>query len=177
MLVCGVDPLRIYFYNEGLCRLATCEYKKPAEKNLGNLYMHLTNYAINKFSSKFEANQGGDKDDLGHKRSFTFAMRYIEEQGHDSKRVISDIKAVIIKTLCSVQPVLAHTYRSCQPDDLSNSMCFEILGFDIFLDEKLKPWILEVNHAPSFTTDSPLDFKIKKALISDTLKIINLSYG
>lgn len=55
-------------------------------------------------------------------------------------------------------------------------MCFEILGFDIFLDEKLKPWILEVNHAPSFTTDSPLDFKIKKNLIYDTVKLLNLSY-
>lgn len=60
---------------------------------------------------------------------------------------------------------------------MSNSMCFEILGFDIFLDEKLKPWILEVNHAPSFTTDSPLDFKIKKSLISDTVKLLNLSYS
>jgi hypothetical protein len=54
-------------------------------------------------------------------------------------------------------------------------MCFEILGFDVFLDEKLKPWILEVNHAPSFTTDSPLDFKIKKCLITDTLRLLNLS--
>lgn len=55
-------------------------------------------------------------------------------------------------------------------------MCFEILGFDIFIDEKLKPWILEVNHTPSFTTDSPLDFKIKKNLIHDTIKLLNLSY-
>ena len=71
--------------------------------------------------------------------------------------------------------MLAHTYRSCQPDDTENSMCFEILGFDVFIDEKLKPWILEVNHAPSFTTDSPLDFKIKKNLINDTIKLLNLS--
>lgn len=55
-------------------------------------------------------------------------------------------------------------------------MCFEVLGFDIFLDHKLKPWVLEVNHTPSFTTDSPLDFKIKKNLISDTCKLLNLSY-
>lgn len=54
-------------------------------------------------------------------------------------------------------------------------MCFEILGFDVFLDDQLKPWIIEVNHAPSFATDSPLDFKIKKALITDTLKLLNLS--
>lgn len=55
-------------------------------------------------------------------------------------------------------------------------MCFEILGFDVMIDEKLKPWILEVNHTPSFTTDSPLDFKIKKNLIHDTIKLLNLSY-
>ena len=55
-------------------------------------------------------------------------------------------------------------------------MCFELLGFDIFLDSDLKPWILEVNHSPSFSTDTPLDFKIKKNLISDTIKLLNLSY-
>lgn len=137
--------------------------------------MHLTNYAINKFSDKFEKNSGGDKDEVGHKRSMTFAMRYIDEQGFDSKEVLKNIKDVIIKCLCAVQPMLAHTYRSCQPDDVENSMCFEILGFDIFLDDKLKSWILEVNHAPSFTTDSPLDFKIKKGLITETIKLLNLS--
>jgi len=54
-------------------------------------------------------------------------------------------------------------------------MCFEVLGFDIMFDANLKPWILEVNHSPSFSTDSPLDFKIKKNLISDTIRLLNLS--
>ena len=113
---------------------------------------------------------------MGHKRSLTFALKYIEQMGHDSQQVLRDIKDIIIKTICTVQPQLAHTYRSCQPDDTENSMCFEILGFDIFLDEKLKPWILEVNHSPSFTTDSPLDFKIKKNLVADVMTLLNLSY-
>lgn len=56
-------------------------------------------------------------------------------------------------------------------------MCFELLGFDVMLDANLKPWILEVNHSPSFSTDTPLDFKIKKNLISDTIKLLNLSYS
>jgi tubulin polyglutamylase TTLL6/13 len=54
-------------------------------------------------------------------------------------------------------------------------MCFEILGLDIILDQKLKPWLLEVNHSPSFTTDSPLDEKIKFDLISQTLKLLNIN--
>jgi tubulin polyglutamylase TTLL6/13 len=88
---------------------------------------------------------------------------------------MSDIKDTIVKSLLVVQPSLAHTYRSCQPDDVENSMCFEILGFDIFLDNKLKPWILEVNHAPSFVCDTPLDTKIKKGLLTDVVKLLNLS--
>ena len=55
-------------------------------------------------------------------------------------------------------------------------MCFEVLGFDIFLDVNLKPWVIEVNHSPSFSTDTPLDFKIKKNLIADTFKMLNLSW-
>ena len=138
------------------------------------MYMHLTNYAINKSASNYNK-ASGSGDDKGHKRSLTFALKYMQEMGHDSDKVLSDIKSVIVKTLISVQPTLAQTYRYCQPDDLSNAMCFEILGFDIMIDENLKPWVIEVNHSPSFTTDSPLDFKVKKGLIADTIRLLNLS--
>ncbi len=53
-------------------------------------------------------------------------------------------------------------------------MCFEVLGMDILLDHKLKPYLLEVNHTPSFTTDTPLDKSIKKGLIRDTLLLMNI---
>jgi len=36
-------------------------------------------------------------------------------------------------------------------------MCFEILGFDILVDENQNPYLLEVNHAPSFNTDTAFD--------------------
>lgn len=43
-----VTPLRIFIFNEGLARFATSEYVSPIGSNLNNLFMHLTNYAINK---------------------------------------------------------------------------------------------------------------------------------
>lgn len=55
-------------------------------------------------------------------------------------------------------------------------MCFEILGFDIFLDEKIKPWLIEVNSLASFATDSPLDKKIKQDLLTETITMLNLSH-
>lgn len=54
-------------------------------------------------------------------------------------------------------------------------MCFEILGFDVLIDEDTKPWLLEVNQAPSFQTDSEIDYKVKKAVIMDTLRILSVN--
>ena len=82
-----------------------------------------------------------------------------------SEEIWQDIKDIILKTLLTAQPQLAHTYKTAKPDDIENSMCFQILGFDVFIDKDSKPWLIEVNHTPSFTTDTPLDFRIKKALI------------
>ena len=43
------------------------------------------------------------------------------------------------------------------------------------LDDKLKPWLIEVNNMPSFATDTPLDEKVKSELMLDTFKLLNLS--
>ena len=83
-----------------------------------------------------------------------------------------------------MQPSLQHylqipnkaQYLSDVDSGILNSMCFEILGFDILIDEKLKPWLIEINHTPSFATDTPLDFKIKKDVIADTIQILGMSF-
>lgn len=54
-------------------------------------------------------------------------------------------------------------------------MCFELLGFDVLIDSNLKPTLLEVNHAPSFATDSPLDYDIKRQLFVDMFAMLGLS--
>lgn len=46
---------------------------------------------------------------------------------------------------------------------------------DVLLDENLKPYLLEINHSPSFTTDTPFDYDLKYKLISDTLKLLNFN--
>ena len=162
-MVYGCDPLRIYIYKEGLVRLATEKYKPATNRNMENMYMHLTNYAINKTSNKYVFNNSEEKADSGSKRSLAFMWTYIDSHGGNSQFVQQRIRRTIVKTLCSVQPQLAHAYNECQPSDAKNDMCFEVLGFDIMLDENLRPWLLEVNHSPSFTTDTPFDHKIGRA--------------
>lgn len=48
----------------------------------------------------------------------------------------------------------------------------QVLGYDVLLDESLRPWLLEVNHSPSFTTDTPLDLAIKERLITQTMHLV-----
>jgi hypothetical protein len=55
---------------------------------------------------------------------------------------------VIIKTLLSIQPKLAHIYHACFPDDHYGNGSYELLGFDIILVQKkgkIKPCLLEVH--------------------------------
>ena len=81
------------------------------------------------------------------------------------------IKDVIIKTLISVEPHIVSTTSRCTKH---RNVCFETYGFDILLDSKLKPWLLEVNISPSLSSSSPLDKKIKTVLICDTLNLIGV---
>ena len=47
-------------------------------------------------------------------------------------------------------------------------------GFDILIDSDLKPWLLEVNLSPSLNCDTPIDMKIKSALLCDLLNLIGI---
>lgn len=49
------------------------------------------------------------------------------------------------------------------------------MGVDIMIDQKLKPWLIEINHLSSFGTDSPLDKSVKFDLIWDTFTLLNMS--
>merc|ERR1711893_66101 len=52
--------------------------------------------------------------------------------------------------------------------------CFELLGFDVLIDDKLEPWLLEVNLTPALSCDSPLDQKIKANVVADLLSLAGI---
>mmetsp|Transcript_25634 Transcript_25634/g.24934 ORF Transcript_25634/g.24934 Transcript_25634/m.24934 type:complete len:83 (-) Transcript_25634:159-407(-) len=64
-------------------------------------------------------------------------------------------------------------YKACTPNHSEYRSCFELLGFDILIDKRLRPWLLEVNHAPSFNDDTEVDKIVKTALITDTFRLLD----
>ena len=104
--------------------------------------MHLTNYAINKNNQKFIFNKSSKNMEKGHKRSLTAIYNYLTKIGVDTSNLKKKIDEVIVKTLIVGQPMIAHTYGLAQADNNANDLCFQILGFDILINDELEPILL-----------------------------------
>ena len=74
--------------------------------------------------------------------------------GIDHEKIFKKIEDIIIKTLISAENVINNATEMFVP---YNNNCFELLGFDVLIDDNLEPWLLEVNLSPSLNCDSPLD--------------------
>ncbi len=176
VLLTSVNPMRIYLFREGLVRVCTQKYcPKYTPSNLRQACMHLTNYAINKESEAFVQAESAE-DEGAHKRTVSNLMNTLRSEGHDVETLWRLIGELCVKTLISVQPHLEHTYYSCHTRSNDPGFgCFELLGFDVIIDHKMRPFLLEVNHSPSFACDSPLDAAVKSAVIRGTMELISFS--
>jgi tubulin polyglutamylase TTLL6/13 len=142
VLIMGYDPLRVFIYNEGLGRFATEKYQRVKKKNMKDVYMHLTNYAINKTNKNFVFNSSVREMDKGHKRSLSAIYSLLKAKGLDAEGIRRKIDELVIKTLIVGQPMIAHTYSLAQSDHNASDFCFHILGFDVLINDKLEPMLL-----------------------------------
>ena len=95
----SLDPLRIYICDEGLARLSTILYEPPNNRNIRDVYMHLTNYTLNR---KNAAYIDSSMDDAGSKRKMSSVFSQLETKGVDTKAIWQSIEAIVCKTLISV---------------------------------------------------------------------------
>ena len=154
-LVTSFHPLKAYLYQQGFCRF--CNEKFSVDiSDINNIYMHLTNVAIQKKYEKYQKTNGG-------KFSLQNLHFYLENvYGYErAKKCHQDITNVIINSLLSVQNVM-----------FNDKHCFECYGYDILIDQNLKPWLIEINSSPSLSTTTKGDFILKKRLISDVIDIV-----
>ena len=168
LLITSFEPLKLYIYEEGLARFACDSY---TSEDSSNKFAYLTNYSINKKNEKFIQNTDWHEDNVGHKWSFSAFIRELTKLGYDTDKITKNIYDLIIKTIIAIEGLVVDSVRKLA---LKHNNCFDLLGFDIMIDENLKPWLLEVNLSPSMNTDTPLDLHIKSNLIADTLNIIGI---
>lgn len=50
--------------------------------------------------------------------------------------------------------------------------CFEFFGFDVLIDNALRPWLLEVNLSPALSNDCVTDWQVKKPMLHDMFDLL-----
>ena len=181
--VLSFTPLKIYLYYNGLVRFATEDYVK---NNFDNIFIHLTNYSINKQNPNYKNNLKDNKEisefeeieedneqyDDSSKWSLVEYRNYFKKEGKENifEKIWDQIKDVVIKTMINVTEVNSRDLSG----NKNNNNIFELYGFDIFVDDKFKVWLLEVNVNPSLHCNSPLDLSIKTELMADLFNLIGI---
>jgi len=192
VLLKGFSPIDAYICSEGLARFCTADYKAPTKENLKNLYMHLTNFSLNKNSDNYKAPPDMDfmADESGSKRLLSSLYKTLEDQGKDVEKIKSKIEDTVRKGVITLEPYLLYNYHTNVSYDHENARCFHLMGFDILLDHKLNAWLMEINSNPSFNmflerelpggevekTLSELDKYVKSKVVTDTIRIVT-GYG
>lgn len=78
-------------YEEGLVRFATWKYSQNLDYNKNNRFIHLTNYAVNKFNANFIYNKDKNIDNKGSKWSLSALKSYFKSKNIYSDGVFSQI--------------------------------------------------------------------------------------
>ena len=150
------EKLSLYVFKEGHLK-ATCD---RFDINSSNLYIHLTNYSIQKNNSNFS------KEEIGNEISFN---EFQNDLNNNEKTKVNFYKDIFPK-ICDIIQITGNSVKT--RINLSNkNNCFEIFGYDFLIDSNYNPFLLEVNTNPGFEESSPLIKILIPRMIDDAFKL------
>jgi len=139
----SLDPLEVHIFRGGLAKYTSRPFT-AARESLADRVVHLTNPSVQM--------QNEDVDDPIRAVDFGAYREQLRESGVDDDALWLQIRSVLAQTFIAArEPILAET-RPLTPD---GNCCFQFLGCDLLIDDRLKPWLLECNIGPALTMRSP----------------------
>ncbi|XP_056097443.1 probable tubulin polyglutamylase TTLL9 [Rhinichthys klamathensis goyatoka] len=155
VLVTSYIPLKAWLYRDGFARFSNTRFSL---NSIDDQYVHLTNVAVQKTAPDYDPEKGC-KWLMQQLRCYLTAKHGFETV----QTLFKEIDNIFIRSLLSVQKTI-----------INDKHCFELYGYDILLDQDLKPWLIEVNASPSLTASSQEDYDLKYRLLEDTLHIVDM---
>jgi hypothetical protein len=100
-----------------------------------------------------------------HPRNLVQVKEYFKKQNINSSSLFVKINALLKKTFLTLEDEI------CSDSKVKNNIKLGLFGVDILIDEKLKPWLIEMNVSPSSTAFDKLGESQKKKVWVDSMKI------
>ena len=170
-LVSTIKPLKLYLYNEGLVRLASEKYNFSIT-NPDNRYTFLTNLFINKKNkNKFIYPKNLPNMEESNLWNLETFQKYCARNDINYTQIFTEVGDIFIKMMITVREKIINYIKI---NDLEYSNFYHLIGFDIILDENLKPYLLETNRRCGFRDDNDAEKYFTYNIVADTLNIIGI---
>ena len=154
MIISGQENF-VYIFKQGHLK-ATCD---KYDINSSSPFIHLTNYSVQKHNVDFS------KIEIGNEISYEEFQEELDKN-NSGKNFLKDIYPKIVYIIR-----LAVGAGKSNLNHLNRVNCFEIFGCDFILDQKYKPYLLEINVNPGLEISSPLISKLVPRMVDDALKL------
>ena len=132
--------------------------------------MHLTNVDIN-INNKNYIKPNNINDFNSNMYNILMYKKHLKSLNIEYDNIKEKIKDIIIKSIISV-------YRNLTEENerlnLNDGSFFNLLGFDILINNKYEPILIEINFNPDMTIHNHLQKEMKTNLFVDTLNLIGI---
>jgi tubulin polyglutamylase TTLL1 len=81
-------------------------------------------------------------------------------------------KAATDELFNNIKYIVIQSLKACQNIMINDKHCYELYGYDLLIDNDLRPWLLEVNASPSLTTTTSADRIMKETVLADAMNIV-----
>eukprot|EP01125_Pyxidicula_operculata_P000567 TRINITY_DN10574_c0_g1_i1.p1 TRINITY_DN10574_c0_g1~~TRINITY_DN10574_c0_g1_i1.p1 ORF type:complete len:497 (-),score=73.92 TRINITY_DN10574_c0_g1_i1:197-1687(-) len=169
--ITSVDPLRIYLYKDGLVRICTEKFNTEMT-SFENIFSHLDSIDLNEVNLKeFDKSITTNITREGLRCDFRELWEEWKKDGKDVDKLWEDIKDIVVKSFLSAEKILS-TWVSKLVRKRSNA--FEVLGYDILIDQNMIPHLLEINHTPSLAPHTDLENRVKSSMLSELFTLVDI---
>ena len=168
-LITALDPLTVYIFDDGFTKFASRPFKlEPGAR--ADRFRHLTNPDV----LARDESRGVSERNLT-RPAYASVLR---REGHDPQGLFERIDAMIVEAIAGARESLA---RASSLAGEHAGGCFELLGFDVLVDQGLRPWLLECNVSPSLSVEAEgateahrQEAQLKARLVGSLLEVLGL---